>query len=260
MALRKTDGLIPLQDLDLLIHRLKVQAAEKPRQIASVEEKLTHARQNLEAIQAEIKALKLEGAKRELNVKEFDDKITKITAQSMTAKKNDEYQAFQKEISGFKADKSRVEDGLLDIMMQVEEKVKLEKLRQEELKQAEGAWAQEKKRIEAEIETVHREIEGVLSRRKELMDAVDKEILRVYERVLIAKDDGVALGVVVKYVVIEDEGKVTYWQCEGCGVGLNMQDVNLLMMGKEIQFCRTCSRIMYLKPEPVVAKDAPKAV
>ncbi|HLF95299.1 MAG TPA: hypothetical protein VJB14_17665 [Planctomycetota bacterium] len=247
MPARKTDALIPLQELDLQIHGLKVQASEKPRQIASVEEKLAHARSNLEAIQGEIKALKLEGGRRELSVKEFDEKIVKITAQSMTAKKNDEYQAFQKEISGFKADKSRVEDGLLDIMMQIEEKVKLEKLRQEELKQAEVAWSQEKKKIEAEIETVNREIEGVLVKRKDLMAAVEKEILRVYERVILAKDDGLALAAVGKYVTIEDEGKVTYWQCEACGVGLNMQDVNLLMMGKEIQFCRTCSRIMVLK-------------
>jgi predicted nucleic acid-binding Zn-ribbon protein len=52
----------------------------------------------------------------------------------------------------------------------------------------------------------------------------------------------------VKYETVEDEGKVTYWQCEGCGVGLNMQDVNLLMMGRDVQFCRNCSRVLYLKP------------
>lgn len=247
MAPRKTDALIPLQELDLQIHKLKVQAAEKPSQLAAVEEKLAHAKKNLEAIQAEIKDLKLEGSKRELTVREFDDKIAKITTHSMTARKNDEYQAFQKEISGLKADKSRVEDGLLDIMMQVEEKVKLEKLRQEELGQAGSAWAEGKKRIEAEIETVNREIEGVLVQRRGLLPGVEKEILRVYDRVLVAKDDGIALAGVGKYVAIEDEGKVTYWQCEGCGVGLNAQDVNLLTMGKEIQFCRTCSRIMYLK-------------
>ena len=247
MPPRKTDALIPLQELDLQIHRLRVQAAEKPRQLAAVEEKLAHARKNLEAVQAEIRALKLEGAKRELSVKEFDEKISKIQAQSMTARKNDEYQAFQKEISGFKADKTRVEDGLLDIMMQIEEKVKLEKLRQEELKQTEADHAAEKRKIEGEVATVNREIEGVLATRSGLLAGIDKEILRVYDRVLAAKDDGIALSPVAKYETIEDEGKVAYWQCGGCGVGLNMQDVNLLMMGKEIQFCRTCSRIMYLK-------------
>lgn len=247
MPPRKADALIPLQELDHQIHKLKVQRSEKPRQLASAEKKVAHAKDNLAAVQNEIKALKLESSKRELSVKEFDSKVEKLQTQSMTAKKNDEYQAFQKEISGIKADKSRVEDGLLDLMMQVEEKGKLEKLRQEELKTAEGEYAAAKKKLEAEMAVDDREIEAHIAKRGEIAGACEKEIVRVYERVLAAKDDGIALAPVSKYETIEDEGKVSYWQCEACGVGLNMQDVNLLMMGRDLQFCRNCSRVMYLK-------------
>ena len=247
MPPRKADALIPLQDLDLQIHKLKVQRAEKPRQLASAEKKVAHAKDNLAAVQAEIKALKLEASKRELSVKEFDAKIEKIQVQSMSAKKNEEYQAFQKEISGMKADKLRVEDGLLDLMMQSDEKAKLEKLRQEELKQAEDEHTAAKKKLEAEMAVDDREIEAHLAKRAGLVAGAEKEIIRVYERVLAAKDDGVALAGVSKYETIEDEGKVVYWQCEACGVGLNMQDVNLLMMGRDLQFCRNCSRVMYLR-------------
>ena len=259
MPPRKADVLIPLQDLDLQIHKLKVQRAEKPRQLASAEKKVAHAKDNLNAVQAEIKALKLEAAKRELSVKEFDVKVEKLQTQSMTAKKNDEYQAFQKEISGIKADKLRVEDGLLDLMMQSEEKGKLEKLRQEELKTAEDEHAVAKKKLEAEMSVDDREIEAQIAKRAGIAAGTEKEIIRVYDRVLSAKDDGVALAAVSKYDTIEDEGKVVYWQCEACGVGLNMQDVNLLMMGREIQFCRNCSRIMYLRLEPAAPPAAPKA-
>jgi len=248
MAPRKADALIPLQELDLQIHKLKVQRSEKPRQLASAERKVAHAKENLAAVQAEIKALKLESSKRELSVKEFDGKIEKLQTQSMSAKKNDEYQAFQKEISGLRADKSRVEDGLLDLMMQVDEKAKLEKLRHEEVKQAEEEYAVAKKKLEGEMAVDDREIEGLLAKRKDIASVSDKEMIRVYERVLAAKDDGVALAAVGKYETIEDVGKVVYWQCEACGVGLNMQDVNLLMMGRDLQFCRNCSRVMYLKP------------
>jgi predicted nucleic acid-binding Zn-ribbon protein len=247
MPPRKADALIPLQDLDLQIHKLKVQRAEKPRQLASAEKKVAHAKDNLAAVQAEIKTLKLEASKRELSVKECDVKIDKLVTQSMTAKKNDEYQAFQKEISGMKADKLRVEDGLLDLMMQSDEKAKLEKLRQEEVKQAEDEHAVAKKKLEAEMMVDDREIEAMLAKRSGVIGSTEKEIIRVYERVLAAKDDGIALSAVGKYEVIEDEGKVVYWQCEACGVGLNMQDVNLLMMGRDLQFCRNCSRVMYLK-------------
>jgi predicted nucleic acid-binding Zn-ribbon protein len=165
MPPRKADVLIPLQDLDLQIHKLKVQRAEKPRQLSSAEKKVAHAKDNQAAVQAEIKAIKLETAKRELTVKEFDGKIEKLQVQSMSAKKNEEYQAFQKEISGLKADKSRVEDGLLDLMMQSEEKAKLEKLRQEEVKAAEDEYGVAKKKLEAEMAVDDREIEAMLAKR-----------------------------------------------------------------------------------------------
>jgi predicted nucleic acid-binding Zn-ribbon protein len=246
-ATRKAEPLLPLQEIDLQVHRLQIQRDEKPRMLAGADEKLKRAKDNLAAVQAEIKALKLESSKRELSVKELDGKVEKLQAQSMTAKKNDEYQAFQKEISGVKADKSRIEDGLLDLMMQSEEKGRLEKIRQEEIKAAEAAYAAEKKSCDAECGVLDREIDALKARRAELMAAADKELVRIYERVLAAKRDGLALAAVSKYEAVEEEGKVVYWQCEGCGAGLNMQDVNLLLMAKDVQFCRSCSRIMYIK-------------
>jgi predicted nucleic acid-binding Zn-ribbon protein len=245
---RKIDTLIPLQQLDLEIHKLKVQAAEKPKALLPADQKLAHVKEKHAALQAEVKALKLEAAKRELSVKEFDDRITKVTAQSMTAKKNDEYQAYQKEISGIRAEKARVEDGLLDIYMQVEEKVKLEKLRVEEVKAAESVYAAAKAESDKDVAAFNRQIEEQLAKRAALAAAVEKEVLRVYERVLAAKDDGLALAPAEKYELIEDEGKVVDWQCGGCNVSLNAQDVNLLMMGKDVHFCRSCSRLLYIKP------------
>jgi predicted nucleic acid-binding Zn-ribbon protein len=246
-AARKIDSLIPLQQLDLEIHKLKVQISEKPLLLAPLETKLSHAKDNLAALQAEIKALKLESARRELAVKEHDDRIAKIQAQSMTAKKNDEYQAYQKEISGIRAEKARVEDGLLDLYVQVEDKAKLEKVRHEEVQQAQADFADLKKRSDTEVAALNRQVEELLGKRAGLGGACDREMLRAYERVLVAKDDGVALAAAAKYDVVEDEGKVTYWQCEGCNVSLNMQDVNLLMMGKDVHFCRSCSRLLYIR-------------
>ena len=78
---------------------------------------------------------------------------------------------------------------------------------------------------------------------------VEKEVLRLYERILRAKEDGISLAVAGKYEVIEDKGKAILWRCEGCSMSLNAQDVNLMMIGRDVQTCRNCSRILYLKPE-----------
>jgi hypothetical protein len=249
MALpRKTEALIPLQELDLQIHKLKVQRAEKPKLLASHEEKLARTRATLEALQAEMKVHKLEGSKREHSVKEFDEKVKKLDDQSRQLKKNDDFHVMMKEISGIKADRSRVEDGLLDIYMQVEEKGKLEKIRLEEVRQAEAEHAEARKKVEAEIVVLDRDIEEVSSRRASLTEGVDREILKLYQRVLQAKDDGVALALAGKYEVVEDEGKMAYWQCDGCSVGLTSQDVNILLAGRDLHSCRNCSRILYIRP------------
>jgi predicted nucleic acid-binding Zn-ribbon protein len=143
---RLTDNLVPLQQLDLEIHALRTVRNDKPRALAGQEQKLNRAKENLGAMLDEIKALKLEVQKREHSIREFDDKIAKLTSQSMGAKKNDEYQVFLKEISGVKADKARVEDGLLDLMFQLDEKAKLEKIREGEVAAAEADHAVAKKK------------------------------------------------------------------------------------------------------------------
>jgi len=245
---RKIDALLPLQEIDLAIHHLRVQRAALPKQLAGVQEKVARAQASLDAVASEIKALKLEAGKRELSVKEFDEKINRCTAQANLAKKNDEYQALLKEVSGFKAERSRVEDGLLDLLYQVDEKSKLEKLRREEVKGIEEDLAVEKAKVEKEIAQLDGQIAEVLSKRAGLTVGVDREVLGQYERILSAKEDGLAIASVGKYDVIEDEGKATYWQCEGCNVGITSQDLNQLLLGKDVLCCRNCSRILYARP------------
>jgi len=254
---RLTDHLMPLQQLDLEIHGLRTIRNDKPRDLAGQEQKLNRAKENLQAMLDEIKGLKLEVQKREHSVREFDDKIAKLTSQSMGAKKNDEYQVFLKEISGVKADKARVEDGLLDLMFQLDEKAKLEKIREGEVGAAEADHAVAKRKVEAEMAEVDRQLADLGARRKETLAGLDRDLLVQYERVLRAKDDGIALAPVLHLQVIEDEGLRKYWGCGGCSVEVNAQMVNDLKKGRDIVVCRSCSRLLRWQDEP---SAAPKPV
>lgn len=250
LTMPKIDVLIPLQELDHEIHRFKTLRAEKPRELAPLEAKLARAKENVDTLKAEIKALRLEGLKRESNIKEFDDKVGKLVTQSNMARKNDEYQAFQKEISGLKADRGRVEDGLLDIYMQVDEKSKLEKVREGERMEAEREHGAAKAANDEAVAGLDRQISELAARREQLVAGVDKELLHAYDRVLNSKDDGVALAPAANYESVEDEGVERYWGCGGCGVKVTSQDVNELRKGRDIVRCRSCSRILYWKAEP----------
>jgi hypothetical protein len=246
-AMPRVDALLPVQTLDIELHRLRTLRDEKPRQLAEVEEKVNRAKAVIEALRAEIKAIKLEAAKRELSMKEFEDRIGKITTQMNMARKNDEFQAYQKEISGQRADKSRVEEGLLDLMYQVEEKSKLEKVRDGEVKAAEGEYAVAKQKVDAEIVEVSKQVAEVEGKRREAASVIEKELLLMYERILKAKDDGVALAPLETNVVVEDEGSITYYNCGGCSEGVTKQSANELKKGRDIQKCVACSRMLYWK-------------
>lgn len=245
----KTDALIPLQKIDLEIHALKSRRDEKPKLLAPVEARLARARENLEALRGEIKGLKLEGSRRELAVKEVEDRISKLATQANMAKKNDEYQAFQKEISGFKADRSRIEDGLLDVYMQADEKSKLEKIRETEAREAESEFQTAERKNEAEIAELDRQISRLAAQREGVAASIDKELLRAYDRILRVKEDGLALAPAQMYESVEEEGVQKYWGCGGCSVGVTSQDVNELRKGRDIVLCRSCSRILYWKEE-----------
>jgi len=253
---RLTDALISLQQLDLEIHGLRTIRNDKPRDLAGQEQKLNRAKENLQAMLEEIKGLKLEVQKREHSVREFDDKITKLTGQSMGAKKNDEYQVFLKEISGVKADKARVEDGLLDLMFQLDEKAKLEKIREGEVGAAEADYNVAKKKVEAEMEEVDRQLADLAARRREAITGMDRDLLIQYERVLRAKEDGIALAPVLHLEVIEDEGLRKYWGCGGCQVEVNAQMVNELKKGRDLVTCRSCSRLLRWQDDPSAAPKA----
>ena len=116
----------------------------------------------------------------------------------------------------------------------------------------ETSLVEAKKRVEKEIIDLDGEIEQCETRRGEQSTGVDPEVMRLYQRVLGAKDDGLALAAAVKFSTIEKKGRVMQWKCEGCHVELMPQDVNMLIVGREIQICRSCSRILHMpveKPE-----------
>jgi predicted nucleic acid-binding Zn-ribbon protein len=70
------------------------------------------------------------------------------------------------------------------------------------------------------------------AKRNGLASEVDRDHLKVYERVLARHNN---------FAIARVEDKV----CQGCFISVTAQDVNLLMQGKFVQ-CKSCSRILFL--------------
>lgn len=266
---KKVEALIPLQAVDMEIHKIRRQMTVKPAQLAQLAAEVEARKKTVEAVKDEIRQLKVEQGRFDLEMKEKDEQIKKLQGLSLQAKKNEEYLAIMKQISGVEADKKSIEERWLTVDYKIDDANRRMKEREEELKEAEKRHAEEKKRVEAEVAALKVQLEEVESRRKRLLGGIDPDLLSKYERILTSKvDDGMALARVVRHALFErpeKKGKKKgappkpqpergidefSWTCEGCQMGLTTQDVNMLLMGRDVILCRNCSRILYIA-EPV---------
>lgn len=272
---KKVEALVPLQAVDMEIHKIRRQMTVKPAQLAQLASEVETRKKSVEAVKDEIKQLRMEQGRFDLEMKEKDEQIKKLQGSSLQAKKNEEYLAIMKQISGVEADKKSVEERWLTVDYKIDDANKRLKERQEELEEAEKRHAEEKKRIEAEVAALKVQLDEIESRRKGLLGGIDPELLSKYERILTSKvADGMALARVVRHPLFvrpEKKGKKKgappgpppergidefSWSCEGCQVGLTTQDVNMLLMGRDVILCRNCSRILYIA-EPVPKQTTP---
>ena len=173
---------------------------------------------------------------RELDLKEFEEKIEKFRGQLRTTKTNKEYSAMQHEIATFEADKSVIEDEILERMTTLDEIEKEHASLQEEVKRAEAEHQKEIRRVEAEVAKLRKELEQIEARRPPAAERVGPELLLEYERIL-ARRGASAMAAVV-------DGS-----CQGCFMRLTLQRLADLRKGAAIITCNSCGRILYLAEE-----------
>jgi predicted nucleic acid-binding Zn-ribbon protein len=242
----RTNALIALQDVDARLHLLRRRREDIPRALADADERLARDREALQAFLAKQKQDRVATDHRELDLKTLESRIEKLETQLNTVKTNKEYALLKKEIDGLKADKAVIDDEILQQMLQHEEQDKEGQAHAAHQKEEETALQSERRKAEAALAELDREIGGLQRERDAAATQVDPDLLRVYQRILDAKRDGTAIVPVVDGV------------CQGCYIDITSQEVNLLLIGRDVLTCRNCSRILYIAKEPAAArKSAP---
>lgn len=226
------NNLIGLQAIDKEIYDCKRQLQEVPTTIKGLELEMETALAHAKKKDEELKARQLKRKEKEIDLETKENGIRKFQGQLYQVKTNNEYNALEKEIAGLKADKSLLEEEILNIFDKVEAAEK-------EVSEAKKALDEEKKRIDAEkakLENARKEIEVKLAefeeKRKAIPPMIDKETIARYERILRGKD-GVAL------VPVKGEN------CGGCFVHLPPQVVNEIRLKEKIIYCERCARMLF---------------
>ena len=224
-----------LQSLDLRIAELEREIATLPKHIAQIEKALDSHLRRLEADRAALAGNQKERKRLEDDGKVENQKISKLKDQMLGAKTNEQYRAFQHEITFCEEAIRKGEDRILDLMSEAEPL-------DSNVKKAEAALKEEKQQVEAEKAQARertavdqKQLEQLLSERKALVVALKKPTLNAYERIR-KKWHGRAVAEAL-------EGR-----CSACQIVLRPQFYQDLRHSEEVMFCESCGRILYYNP------------
>ncbi len=234
-------SLLALFKIDRDLQQLRVGLENVQRDQKTQQGKITQLTRELENQESAAGKVQGEVSNRDLDMKSRQEHIEKMRASLNNTKTNKEYSAILVQISAEKAEVSKMEDGLLDQMGQVETLSKAIAALKEQI----AAEKQVLAKIEAEhgdkVAALNSQIAALKAQRDEAAHHVPPDALRQYERVS-QKYPGDALA-----PLEFDESDLDSVSCGACFMGLNIEHLNALRGRDEIRRCNCCNRILYLR-------------
>lgn len=220
-----------LQRIDRDMATLQTRTEELPKRIERLEEEARQAKSNLEAIRQAIIDHKKEYKLAEVDLKSAEEKIASYSVQLYSAKTNEQYKAFLKEIETQKKLKSKVEDRMIALMEASEQ---LEQKRQATEKETGQLDADAGHKVQA-LEAEQAELAAAVAERKKhregLVQVLPQNIVNLYER--IRKNKG---GLAV--VTTRSD------RCNGCFIPVPPQRLLEIQRRDRILTCEACGRIL----------------
>jgi len=234
------NGLTKLQSVENRLRASKTKLTRCRRNVV-VQENLVRNLQNaVEAKKEEIILTKVQYDRLELELKSRDDEIAKLRASLNSARTNKEYAAVLTQLNTTKADNSKIETQLLDLLKDIETD-------EAECKDIQAQIEDQKKELDhtrTESETLagkyEAEIQEIQSEWDQVAKGIPAEEVEVFKRVADTYD-----GQAVAAIDQTDDKKGAY-SCGGCFMGITAESVNMLMSKDEIIRCPNCTRILVL--------------
>ena len=236
----ETALVLRLQAIDLRIADLKKEIAQLPKHIAEIEKQLEHHTRRLEADRAALAANQRERKRLEGEIQIQEQKAAKLKDQMLQAKTNEQYRAFQHEISFCEEQIRKFEDKILDLMAEAEPLEKNVTLAEERLKTEKVEVEAQKEDAEKRAADDRAELASCESERAQLAAGLPPAVAAAYERIRKRNANGVVVAEVV-------EGR-----CTGCQMLLRPQYYQDLKKSTEVMYCETCGRILTYNPPVVV--------
>jgi hypothetical protein len=234
--------LVKLQSVENLLRAAKAKLARCRRNVIIQENQIRTLQNALEAKKEEIQLTTIQSDRLELELRTRDEEITKLRASLNTARTNKEYAAVLTQLNTTRADNSKIESQILELMKDIEvDQAECQKIQQQvdEQKQKLEQVRKESEQLATKYEA---EIDQIQCEWDEAAKQVLPEYLEIFKRVA-ETYDGEAVATIEQH-----EGRTGAYTCGGCFMGVTDECVNLLMTKDEVIRCPNCTRILVLGP------------
>ena len=225
---------VRLQQIDLRAAELTKEIAALPKHLAEIEKKLFHHARRLEADKAALVANQRTRKQLEGEIQTHDQKKSKLRDQTLSAKTNEQYRAFQKEIEFCEAEVRKCEDRILDLMGEAEPLEQNVKTAEVELKQERQKLDSEKADAEKRTAADRAELDRLQQERRELTAQMTAEALAAYERIRKMRGTSIA--------------EAADGRCTACHVTQRPHFLQELKRDEKLMFCESCGRMLYFNP------------
>lgn len=228
--------LVEIQKLDAEIYDLNKEIKEKPELIDQLKEQFEVKKARLKGLEDKAKNVVVSRKEFEIELQSKEGVIAKANSDLNQLKTNKEYSAKIKEIEGFKADKSLVEEKILrsyDEADVIHAEIDKEKV---VVAEREKEYLAKKKEIEDAMNILKDRVKVLTSQRNVFAPDIDPSILTQYERILGHKEGR---------AIVPVNGS----SCGGCFMNVMPQTLNQIKMKAELIRCEYCARFLYLEAD-----------
>ena len=157
----------------------------------------------------------------------------------MEVKTNREYQAMQAEIAGGEADVGRLEDAILERMLEGDELAADVERAERELAEQRAAIAAERAELEREQVELGQRVRQLEAERERQVGVLAPRLLTLFEN-LARQRNGIAVA------------EARDGRCASCQVRLRPQLYNNIRLNDSLIQCESCQRVLYFDTRPAV--------
>ena len=225
-----------LQQLDTELRTLNEKLSQIPSRLSDLKKTAAAMKADLDQAKTDIIEHKKQYKLCELELKGTEEKVAGYSVQLYSAKTNEQYKAFLKEIEAQKKQKNSIEDRMIVLM---EETEALDRKVRENEKESAELDSETIRKVEM-LENEKKELGAAIATRQQQREttaaAIPAELLKRYERVRASKG-GVAVATVRKE------------RCSGCLSPIPAQRILEVDRQDHLYLCEACGRILIVAQE-----------